>query len=895
MIPAMPFALARRNFYRAARDGLERRAAVARAPGALAAPDAGRRGRRAPHPGRPRAASPRAGVDADEADALLDVMAERVTAEVTGARWQRAALAAHEERMMRGTALAATLDAYIEAQFSGLPVHRWPIPSRPGLAGRRRVGGLAVAGRHAASAATSSSVASGATRTRPASNIPPRSCSARPVASPAATSRDVGADEHRQRQRRGPAAPHGHLVGDHLLSPPLVNFLHATRVLAACKPGDQRTSEGVEIRHGHDASTSRARQGPRLRPRQGADPRGHLPRRRDALRGRGGRRAGHEPHAGARGLPAAGGRGPAAPLPQARRPGGAGLGRGDQRGAGDAPDHRAPLRRADRPPRARRCSCSSCGRCCATRSVTSERGNRIGFVEADRLFHRAIVSADGNSILTRLHDSLRERQRRMGAAIVARDPIVQRRYLDEHRAIVDALEAGGDTGPLLTEHLEGARRDYAPAGLCPKVDTIVIGFRRAPDALTINEAAATTGWSARMLRYIESIGLVAPRRSPAGYRLYGAAELQRLRTLRELLDRHGVALGEVGFARRLRDDRALAEAVEGWLDRHPGAPRRRRPPPTGCATSRTSTPACWPRPHRRPDGDRMTTTAPPAEADYKVADLALADFGRKEITPRRARDAGPHVHPRRVRRPAAARGRARHRLAAHDGPDGGAHRDPDRAGRRRCAGPRATSSPPRTTPPPRSWWATAPPRQPSGVPVYAWKGETLEEYWWCTEQGAALARRRRPQHDPRRRRRRDPAGAPGPRVRGGGRRPRRRHRRVGGVPRRPRPAAPVAARGPQALDPDRRRRQGRHRGDHHRRQPPLQAGREGRAAVPGDQRQRLGHQVEVRQPLRRAPLAGGRHQPRHRRDAGRQGRRGLRLRRRRQGLRRVAAPPRARA
>src|SRR5881392_3509972 len=22
----------------------------------------------------------------------------------------------------------------------------------------------------------------------------------------------------------------------------------------------------------------------------------------------------------------------------------------------------------------------------------------------------------------------------------------------------------------------------------------------------------------------------------------------------------------------------------------------------------------------------------------------------------------------------------------------------------------------------------------SGVPVYAWKGETLEEYWWCTEQ-----------------------------------------------------------------------------------------------------------------------------------------------------------------
>ncbi|HEX9165602.1 MAG TPA: adenosylhomocysteinase, partial [Gemmatimonadales bacterium] len=26
------------------------------------------------------------------------------------------------------------------------------------------------------------------------------------------------------------------------------------------------------------------------------------------------------------------------------------------------------------------------------------------------------------------------------------------------------------------------------------------------------------------------------------------------------------------------------------------------------------------------------------------------------------------------------------------------------------------------------------PADPKGVPVYAWKGETLEEYWWCTEQ-----------------------------------------------------------------------------------------------------------------------------------------------------------------
>ncbi|MGZ6645342.1 MAG: MerR family DNA-binding transcriptional regulator, partial [Solirubrobacteraceae bacterium] len=45
------------------------------------------------------------------------------------------------------------------------------------------------------------------------------------------------------------------------------------------------------------------------------------------------------------------------------------------------------------------------------------------------------------------------------------------------------------------------------------------------DALTIHEAAQTTGWSPRMLRYIERVGLLDAARSDAGYRLYGAAEL----------------------------------------------------------------------------------------------------------------------------------------------------------------------------------------------------------------------------------------------------------------------------------------------------------------------------------------------------------------------------------
>src|SRR5262249_52997113 len=26
------------------------------------------------------------------------------------------------------------------------------------------------------------------------------------------------------------------------------------------------------------------------------------------------------------------------------------------------------------------------------------------------------------------------------------------------------------------------------------------------------------------------------------------------------------------------------------------------------------------------------------------------------------------------------------------------------------------------------------PDHPRGIPVFAWKGETLEEYWWCTDQ-----------------------------------------------------------------------------------------------------------------------------------------------------------------
>ena len=86
------------------------------------------------------------------------------------------------------------------------------------------------------------------------------------------------------------------------------------------------------------------------------------------------------------------------------------------------------------------------------------------------------------------------------------------------------------------------------------------------DALTIHEAAETTGWSPRMLRYVERVGLVEPTRSAAGYRLYGPAELQRLRTLRELLAQHDIALSDLAFALRLRRDPGLRDATDAWLD-----------------------------------------------------------------------------------------------------------------------------------------------------------------------------------------------------------------------------------------------------------------------------------------------------------------------------------------
>ncbi len=85
------------------------------------------------------------------------------------------------------------------------------------------------------------------------------------------------------------------------------------------------------------------------------------------------------------------------------------------------------------------------------------------------------------------------------------------------------------------------------------------------EELTVGYAAARTGWSARMLRYLEAQGLVVPRRTPSGYRVYGLGELNQLTALRALLRHFGLELGQLVFAARLRREPELRAAVTGWF------------------------------------------------------------------------------------------------------------------------------------------------------------------------------------------------------------------------------------------------------------------------------------------------------------------------------------------
>ncbi len=75
-----------------------------------------------------------------------------------------------------------------------------------------------------------------------------------------------------------------------------------------------------------------------------------------------------------------------------------------------------------------------------------------------------------------------------------------------------------------------------------------------------------------MLRYVERVGLVEPSRNGSGYRVYGPGELQRLRTLRELLARFECTLSDVAFAKRMHGDAGLEEALASWFEAEPKQP-----------------------------------------------------------------------------------------------------------------------------------------------------------------------------------------------------------------------------------------------------------------------------------------------------------------------------------
>jgi gamma-glutamyl:cysteine ligase YbdK (ATP-grasp superfamily) len=123
---ALPFEQARQNFYRAAQSGLD---------ASLTWPDGPGGGL---HSERAENMIPRllplarsglaeAGVEGDEIDELLALIAERCARRQTGASWQRQVLADLEERLERRRALAVMLERYMVLSESGEPVHTWPL------------------------------------------------------------------------------------------------------------------------------------------------------------------------------------------------------------------------------------------------------------------------------------------------------------------------------------------------------------------------------------------------------------------------------------------------------------------------------------------------------------------------------------------------------------------------------------------------------------------------------------------------------------------------------------------------------------------------------------------------------------------------------------------------
>jgi DNA-binding GntR family transcriptional regulator len=91
-------------------------------------------------------------------------------------------------------------------------------------------------------------------------------------------------------------------------------------------------------------------------------------------------------------------------------------------------------------------------------TVSGEEADGLTFAVADRAFHRAIVAAHGNPLLTAGYDALRDRQQRIAATAAARDSERIIQFIAEHRTIAAAL-AGGDNDrvvELVNAHLRRA-------------------------------------------------------------------------------------------------------------------------------------------------------------------------------------------------------------------------------------------------------------------------------------------------------------------------------------------------------------------------------------------------------------------------------------------------------
>ncbi|MFE1289528.1 GntR family transcriptional regulator [Streptomyces sp. NPDC058751] len=69
-------------------------------------------------------------------------------------------------------------------------------------------------------------------------------------------------------------------------------------------------------------------------------------------------------------------------------------------------------------------------------------GDLAGAAVTDRCFHAEIVRSGGNEILSRLYDQLRDRQLRMGVAVMHAHPDRITKTLVEHEQILEALRSG---------------------------------------------------------------------------------------------------------------------------------------------------------------------------------------------------------------------------------------------------------------------------------------------------------------------------------------------------------------------------------------------------------------------------------------------------------------------